>query len=101
MTMITLEALGVRERIATFPSDLVLNPDAMAEIEQELTLTLWEDVLDVVREARRSDLEGPVAAAVAAGRRARGLAPSHRSRRTPGPPPTAAPPGRPPPAAAW
>ena len=80
-TMITLEALGKRDRVSTFPE---LDLDAVADvaIDFELSLSLWEDLLDLTRETGRSDLERVVASAVARGKRAQGLPPQFRRRRT-------------------
>jgi Glycosyl transferase family 2 len=88
MTMVTLEALGVRERFVTFPRELDLERVAAAHLERRVSVTLWQDVLDMVREAGRSDLERPVARAVAAGKATVGVPPSWRRRRCPGPRPT-------------
>lgn len=87
MTMITLEALGVRDAIQTFPTELDLDAVAAIEINQGVLLTLWEDVLDAVRAAGRADLEPPVEQAVEKGKRELGLPPSYRRRAMPGPPP--------------
>jgi Glycosyl transferase family 2 len=88
MTMVTLEALGGRERIATFPSELDLDAVAALEFERPVVLTLWEDVLDATRTAGRPDLERAVEAAVSRTRRKLGLAPGYRRRDVPGPPRT-------------
>jgi hypothetical protein len=87
MTMITLEALGVRGGIETFPPRLDLADIAAIEIKQIILLTLWEDVLDVVRVAGRGDLEPAVEEAVERGRQTLGLPASYRRRHQPGPPP--------------
>ncbi len=96
MTMITLEALGARAGIETFPPELDLNDVAAIEIEQIVLLTLWEDVLDVVRAEGRADLEPAVEEAVERAKRRLGLAPSYRRRHLPGPAPLLG--TRPPPA---
>ncbi len=84
-TMLTLETLGKRNQITTFPE---LDLDAVADVELswELTFTLWEDLLDATRAAGRADLERVVEPVVARGREAKGLPPTFRRRRTPGPP---------------
>jgi hypothetical protein len=87
MTMITLEALGARSDIETFPPDLDLDDIAAIEIKQIVLLTLWEDVLDLVRAEGRADLEPAVEEAVERAKRELGLAPSYRRRHLPGPPP--------------
>jgi hypothetical protein len=87
-TMISLEALGVRDRITTFPPDLDLGATEAIEIRQPIVLTLWEDILDAVREAGRPDLERAVQRVVARGKAGCGLAPDYRRRSTPGPAPT-------------
>jgi hypothetical protein len=79
-TMITLEALGKRELFGTFPTQLDLAPIVDVEIANVLVVTLWQDVLDLVREQGRTDLEPPVAAAVARGKRGLGLPDSFRLR---------------------
>jgi hypothetical protein len=87
MTMTSLEALGIREGMATFPR--ALDPEAIARVEAGTPnrLSFWEDVLDAVRAAGRVDLEPPVETVVQEGRRSLGLAPHHRRRSQPGPPP--------------
>jgi GT2 family glycosyltransferase len=88
MTMIGLEALGVRQRIATFPPKLDLEAVEAIEISASVLLPLWEDVLDASRGARRPDLERAVETVVSSGKRRLGLPLSYRRRRTPGPAPT-------------
>ncbi len=88
MTMVVLEALGVRSRFETLP-ELDLDALASVELRRPLSLALWEDVLATVREAGRADLEPAVLAVVAGGRgRLDGdLTGGGRTRPTP-PPPT-------------
>jgi hypothetical protein len=88
LTMVSLEAIGARSRIATFPSDLDLDLLANFEISLPIALVLWEDVLDTTRAAGRPDLERPVEQLVVRGRRALGRAPAQRERHGPGPAPT-------------
>jgi hypothetical protein len=88
MTMVTLEALGGRERFATFPPELDLDAVAALEFGRPVVLTLWEDVLDATRKAGRPDLERAVEAAVSRTRRKLGLVPGYRRRDVPGPPRT-------------
>ena len=88
MTMVTLEALGVRDRVATFPAELDLDLLATLDLTRPVVLQLWEDVLDAVREAARPDLERPVGAVVRAARRLHGLPRGYRGRARPGPPAT-------------
>ena len=88
MTMLSLEALGARDRIATFPPQLDLAAVSAVEIDHPVLLTLWEDVLDSARESGRPDLECIVEAAVEEGKRGLGLPPTYRRRKLPGPPPT-------------
>jgi len=90
-TMITLEALGKRDRVSTFP-ELDLGAVADVVIDFELSLSLWEDLLDLTRATGRSDLEQVVAPAVERGKRALGLPSQFRRRRVHGPPPLTAPP---------
>lgn len=87
MTMITLEALGARAAVATFPSGLDLAAVADIQITHPVLLTLWEDVLDTVREAGRADLEPAAEEVVAKGKRALDLPAAYRRRGTPGPSP--------------
>lgn len=87
-TMISLEAIGALERIATFPSELRLDLLEGFEIELALSVGLWEDTLDTVRRAGRPDLERPLERLMAKSRRARGASPTRRARRSPGPPAT-------------
>lgn len=88
MTMITLEALGLRAGIATFRGDLDLGALTEIEIDQPVVLGLWEDVLDAARAARRPDIESPLETLVSRSRGALGLATGSRQRRHPGPRPT-------------
>jgi hypothetical protein len=81
LTMISLEAIGAREQVATFPPQLDLAPLEQSEIRQPISLLLWEDVLETTRAAGRSDLERAVEPLVARGRRNLGLPASYRSRR--------------------
>lgn len=92
MTMIGLEAIGARERVASFPAELVLDPEVLSGIAltNPVSLSYWEDILDAVREAGRADLEAAVAPLVAKGRSGLGLRVEERQRRLPGPPPTGA-----------
>jgi len=87
-TMISLETIGALERIETFPDELDLDRLEGFETALDISLALWEDTLDAVRTAGRADLERPLQRLVARGKRERGVAPTHRTRRTPGPPPT-------------
>lgn len=80
LTMVPLEALGVREHFPTFPAQLDLSRFGGFEITQPIALVLWEDVLATTRDAGRPDLEAPVAEMVARGRQALGLPPSYRTR---------------------
>jgi hypothetical protein len=80
LTMISLEAMGVRDRFPTFPEDLDLDLLAGFEISQPIQLVLWEDMLDTTREAGRPDLERAVEQVVATGRRALALPQSYRVR---------------------
>jgi hypothetical protein len=79
-TMLTLEALGARESFSTFPSRLDLGSLSAVEVPDLLVLTLWQDLLDLIREQGRTDLEPPVAAVVARGKRGLGLPDSYRWR---------------------
>jgi hypothetical protein len=83
--MLTLEALGVRDSIATFPPDLDLDAVAAIEISRLLLILLWEDILDTVRAAGRADLEPAVERVVVEAREQFGLPQSYRRRARPGP----------------
>ncbi|MDX6594994.1 MAG: hypothetical protein QOI72_376, partial [Solirubrobacterales bacterium] len=83
LTMVSLEAIGARERIATFPAELDLGLFDGFEIPQAISLVLWEDVLATTRAAGRPDLERAVEPMVVRGRRNLGLPASHRFRRQP------------------
>jgi len=80
ITMIGLEALGVRGSFPTFPGDLDLDLLAEAELTQMIQLVMWEDTLDAAQAAGRIDLAAPVARLVGRGKRNLGLPPSYRSR---------------------
>jgi hypothetical protein len=88
LTMLTLEALGARDSIVTFPPQLDLDAVAAIEIQQPVPLTLWEDVLDAVRAAGRADLEPAVEATVSRGKKRLRLPPGYRRRSSPRPSPT-------------
>ncbi|HEX6206274.1 MAG TPA: hypothetical protein VFZ29_10775 [Solirubrobacterales bacterium] len=82
LTMVSLEAIGARERVTAFPPDLDLSPLAESEISQPIALTLWEDLLDHARDRGRADLAAPLEAFVTKGRRTMGLAQSYRTRQS-------------------
>lgn len=88
LTMVSLETLGTRAGIETFPPELDLALLADFDVGLPLALALWEDALDATRAARRSDLERPVEGLVARGRQALHRGPRERGRRVPGPPPS-------------
>lgn len=79
-TMITLEALGKREQFSAFPPRLDLTAVDEIAIPNVLVLTLWQDILDLIRDEGRADLEAPVATAVAGGKQGLGLPDSFRLR---------------------
>jgi hypothetical protein len=78
LTMIPLEALGLREQVLTFP-ELDLGALDGYTITTPLQVALWEDVLEATRRAGRRDLSEPVAAVVASRHRAVG-GPEHELR---------------------
>ena len=80
VTMISLEAIGARERFSSFPDALDLDLLPGITIRAPVGLVFWEDLLDTTRRARRADLERPVAAVVERTRLEFGLAPSYRGR---------------------
>jgi hypothetical protein len=82
LTMVSLEAIGAREGVATFPSDLDLGVLDGAELTQPIALALWEDLLDHVRDRGRTDLAPPLEEFVAKGRQTIGLAQSYRTRQS-------------------
>jgi hypothetical protein len=86
MTMLTLEAVGARDAVTTFPPELDLDAIGSIDMPEVISLNLWEDVLDAVRDAGRVDLETPVEAVVEDGKRQLGLPPGYRRRSLPGPP---------------
>jgi len=79
-TMITLEALGKREPFSAFPPQLDLTAVGGVAAPHMLVVALWQDILDLVRERGRADLEEPVAAVVARGKQRLGLPDSFRLR---------------------
>ncbi len=88
LTMCGLEALGLRQQIATFPPDLDLEAAAAIEPTRPVLLALWEDVLEASRTARHVQLERAVGVTVERGKRLLGLPSAYRRRRRPGTPPT-------------
>jgi hypothetical protein len=79
-TMLSLELHGALQGVETFPSDLDLDLLEGFELNQSISLVIWEDLLAAVREAGRTDVEPAVAAFVEKGRRTMGLARTYRSR---------------------
>jgi hypothetical protein len=79
-TLITLEALGAREPFSSFPPDLDLAPLDDVVVPNVLVLTLWQDILDLIREQGRADLEPAVAEVVARGKQGLGLPDAFRRR---------------------
>jgi hypothetical protein len=59
LTMVSLEAIGAREGVTTFPAELDLGVLDGAELTQPIALALWEDLLDHVRDCGRTDLAPP------------------------------------------
>jgi hypothetical protein len=84
LTMISLEAIGARERVATFPAELDLDLFSGFEITQPISLVLWEDVLTTTREAGRPELTRAVEPMVERGRGNLGLPATYRTRPTRG-----------------
>ncbi len=80
MTMAALEAVGELEAVETFPSEIDVSAFGEEEINQEVSLTMWEDLLDALREAGKPDLERATAAVIAKGRQRFGLAADYRRR---------------------
>lgn len=79
-TMLSLEVYGARQAVETFPPDLDLSLLDGFELNQSISLVIWEDLLAALREAGRTDAEAAVAAFVEKGRRTMGLARTYRSR---------------------
>jgi hypothetical protein len=86
LTMVALEALGVRDRVETFPDELPLENVATFDFSHHTSISLWEDNLDAAREAGRSDLEAVIEPKLREGKAQLGLPPDHRVRSLPGPP---------------
>lgn len=82
MTMISLEAIGARQGVETFPPELDVNRLYELEINQEISLVLCEDLLDTVQDQGRTDMEPALEAFVEKGRRTLGVSRSHRSRQS-------------------
>jgi hypothetical protein len=79
-TILSLELHGARQGVETFPPELDLDLLEGFELNQTISLVIWEDLLAAIREAGRSDLEPAVAAFVEKGRRTMGLAKTYGSR---------------------
>jgi hypothetical protein len=82
LTMISLEAIGARDGVTTFPPELDLGVLGGAEPSTPIALALWEDLLDHVHDRGRADLARPLEEFVAKGRRSMGLAQSYRTRQS-------------------
>jgi hypothetical protein len=87
MTMLTLEAVGARTSVATFPPELDLEAIGAIEVNHEILMVLWEDLLDEIRLGGRADLEPVVEAVIDRAKRRLGLPAGYRVRNRPGPPP--------------
>jgi hypothetical protein len=70
LTMIALEAIGARKKIATFPAELDLRHLDGYAISTPLQVACWEQLLETTQRAGRQDLAAPVAAVVETGQRA-------------------------------
>lgn len=56
LTMLSLEALGVRQAFTTFPPELDLSPLDESEVEIQVQYVLWDDCLRGIEECGREDL---------------------------------------------
>jgi hypothetical protein len=81
VTMIPLEAMGVRAKIATFPPELRVEALEGSETTLPIQLIFWEEVLDLVEACGRPDLAKPVRPLVESGKRALALPDGFRMRR--------------------
>ncbi|HET7573733.1 MAG TPA: hypothetical protein VFJ99_01320 [Solirubrobacterales bacterium] len=81
LTMISLEAMGVREKIETFPPELRLEPLEGSQMTLPIQLIFWEEVLDLVEASERPDLAASVRPLVESGKRELGLPDGFRMRR--------------------
>ena len=79
-TMLSLELYGARREVETFPPELDLDLLAGFELDQSITLAIWEDLLAEIRKGGRTDIEPAIEAFVEKGRRTLGLAKTYRSR---------------------
>lgn len=82
LTMVSLEVIGAREGVTTFPPELDLSPLAETDLSQPIALALWEDLLDHVRDCGRTDLTPPLEAFVVKGRETIGVSQSFRTRQS-------------------
>jgi polysaccharide pyruvyl transferase WcaK-like protein len=90
MTMAALEAFDALEAVQTFPSQIDLEELRSTKLLQRVSLHLWEDVLDALREADKPELEEAVEVVVAGAKLELGLPPGYRRRSAPPPVPRAA-----------
>jgi hypothetical protein len=81
--MISLESIGARERMETFPETLDLSALEDVKITQPIHLVFWEELLDLAEREDRPDLAGPVRPLVESGKHALGLPAGFRMRRHP------------------
>jgi hypothetical protein len=88
MTAVALEAMGLREEVATTPSKIDLEAVASLEISEPIERAHWEDVLDAARAGGRVDLERAIEAPVQRAKRTQGLPPAFRDRSDLGPRPS-------------
>jgi hypothetical protein len=82
LTMVSLEAIGAREGVTTFPPELDFGVLAGTDLTQPIALALWEDLLDHVRDCGRTDMALPIEEFITRGRRTMGLAQSYRTRQS-------------------
>lgn len=85
LTLASLESVGLRNGIKTFPPGLDLEAIGAIVITMLLHQGMWEDVLDAARAGGREDIERALEPVLARGRRNLGLSPAFRRRSAPGP----------------
>ncbi|HET7120232.1 MAG TPA: hypothetical protein VFI17_03150 [Solirubrobacterales bacterium] len=85
LTMAALETVDALPSVETFPDRIDIDDFGSEGITQFVQLTLWEDLLDVLRGGDKPELERTVARLTSEGKAALGLPQTYRRRPSPGP----------------
>lgn len=85
MTMATLDAFGVLDKVETLPDEIDLELLAAQEPPIRGALIFWEEALEAAQQAGKPELENALARLVGASRQRLGMPFGYRARRSPPP----------------